>query len=134
MTPQISPADDGADPWRQVGQEADCHLCQDMPVGYFNYGADSYDIDDRTLVHVQTVVAQKLRRRERFMLTFETVLRGASVTCSVWMSDAADLSFSYSGSREARMDQDLLKEMMHASYSATGLNLTHFSANLRRAI
>ena len=98
-------------------------MCKDPGMGQLHYGSNAFDFDDRTLLHLQTVITQKLRRHERFLLTFDETIRGVQTRSSIWISDNSPLRFFFAGSRTARVDSAWLAEMMHVSYSATGLDL-----------
>ena len=102
-------------------------------MGHLTYGSDTFEIDDRTLLHLQTVITQKLRRHERFMLTLETKAVGVPVVCSLWVSDTAELGFAFAGSRQPRLEHEWLEQMMQASFSSHGLDLRAVARQLSRA-
>lgn len=101
-------------------------------MGKLHYGDEAFDFDDRTLLHLQTVISQKLRRQERFLLTFESTVRGLTTRSSIWISDTSSLGFSFAGNRTASIDTTWLAEMMHRSHSAVGLDLALCSEPLKR--
>ena len=63
-------------------------------MGTLHYGAPpaSYDLDDRTLAHVELVVVAKLRRNESFALTLDG--KGGKRS-TLWINSAATLRFDF---------------------------------------
>lgn len=91
-------------------------------MGRFTYeGQIKTDIEDRALLHLQTVVADKLRRHESFTFTWRD---GASVgegRTAVWMHPQASLVFKYHGSRSATINRFWLEALAYAANSPGGL-------------
>ncbi len=67
-------------------------------MGQLLYGhqAASFEIEDRTLAHVEAVILAKLRRNENFALTLESESGGRD---TIWLQHAATLRFTYSTER-----------------------------------
>ena len=71
-------------------------------MGWLYYDrASGFEIDDRTLAHLQVVIITKLRRRESFSLELHD---GRHLT-TVWLSETTPLEFRYSGNRQPALNQ-----------------------------
>jgi len=93
-------------------------------MGSLNYDGHLYDFEDRFLAHVQVVLAQKMRRRESFLLSWTAPAHEeAWGRVSIWISPSADVSFRYSGSKSAALNGEWLERMMSATHSTRGLDL-----------
>jgi hypothetical protein len=57
-------------------------------------------VDDRTLLHLQVVIVDKLRRKESF--AFEVV--DGDRTATVWINERIALEFRYDGNRRAMLN------------------------------
>jgi hypothetical protein len=92
-------------------------------MGTLKYGTGDYEFDDRVLAHLRVVIAQKLRRRESFLLSWDHHAHNGGGRSSLWITDGVNLGFTFFGSRAANLDRDWLDRMMSASHSVMGLNL-----------
>jgi hypothetical protein len=90
-------------------------------MGQLIYGtqAASFDIDDRTLAHVEAVVLAKLRRNESFALTIDTELGGRE---TIWLSQAVQLRFSYAGERP-KINRVWLEALIDTANSTAGMRI-----------
>jgi hypothetical protein len=63
-------------------------------VGQLLYGTPpvAFDLDDRTLAHVEVVVLAKLRRNESFACSFATEPDGRS---AIWLNPSSTLQFVF---------------------------------------
>lgn len=93
-------------------------------MGRFIYeGGPKVDLDDRVLIHVQTVVSTKLRRGEPFAFTWrEDVSIGGGRT-TVWLHPAAAMVFKYEGSRTPRINRAWVEALAFTANSPSGLYL-----------
>ena len=69
----------------------------------------TFMIDDRTLLHLQVVIVDKLRRKESF--AFE--LGDGDRTTTVWINEQVPIEFRYDGNRRAMLNPfwlDLMAE------------------------
>jgi len=91
-------------------------------VGALLYGDRQrrFEIDDRTLAHLQVVIAAKLRRREGF---FFSVREEESISgrTSIWMSPMVVLHFKYYGSRQPAINRRWLEVLHESANSSAGL-------------
>ncbi len=92
-------------------------------MGHLHYGRAAFEIEDRVLAHLQTVIVQKVRRRDNFLLSFSERRRGVEEQIALWVSHNAHLHFAFSGSRRPELNQRWLEALMHASNSTIGLDL-----------
>lgn len=93
-------------------------------MGRFVYDSTvSVDIEDRTLAHIQCVVATKLRRSESFSFTWREDAASGDGRTSVWVHPAASLVFCYAGSRPPQLSAAWVEALTFAANSASGLHL-----------
>jgi hypothetical protein len=76
-----------------------------------------FEIDSRTLAHIEMVVLAKLRRSESFSLTIDEA-DGARVT--IWIGVHSDLQFAYSEPR-GEINREWLERLMDSANSTSGL-------------
>jgi hypothetical protein len=91
-------------------------------VGALLYGDRQrrFEIDDRTLAHLQLVISAKLRRREPFFFSVREDSE-ASGRISVWMAPAIPLHFRYTGSRPPMINRRWVEALHSAANSPSGL-------------
>lgn len=90
-------------------------------MGQLMYGtpADSFELDDRTLAHVEIVTLAKLRRNESFAL----VLPGADQSrISLWISPVSTLQFRLDDGRQ-EIDREWLDQLIEGANSPSGLRV-----------
>ena len=81
-----------------------------------------FEIDDRTLAHLQLVISAKLRRRESFFFSVREADGGAG-RVSIWMSPMVALHFKYYGSRPPAINRRWVEALHEAANSSAGLVL-----------
>jgi hypothetical protein len=93
-------------------------------VGALLYGDRQrrFEIDDRTLAHLQLVISAKLRRREAFFFSVREDDPAAG-RVSIWMSPAVPLHFKYYGSRPPMINRRWVEALHDAANSSAGLIL-----------
>jgi hypothetical protein len=90
-------------------------------VGRLLYGTPpvAFELDDRTLAHVEIVIIAKLRRSESF--AFSLPGKGDART-SIWISPANDLQFEYAkGTQE--VNRAWLEALIESANSPQGLRI-----------
>jgi hypothetical protein len=90
-------------------------------VGRLLYGSPpaAFELDDRTLAHVEIVIIAKLRRSESF--AFSLPGKGDART-SIWISPASDIQFEYaSGTQE--VSRAWLEALIESANSPQGLRI-----------
>ena len=83
-------------------------------MGKLVYGASvtEIEIDDRTLAHLEIVIVAKLRRDEKFVLSWQHGQSGGGGRSIVWVHSAIPLHFQFNGSKEPSINPAWLKELM----------------------
>jgi len=96
-------------------------------MGKLMYGtpADSFDLDDRTLAHVEIVMLAKLRRNESFALVLPGTDGGRT---SLWVSPVSTLQFRIDDVRQ-EIDREWLDQLIEGANSASGLRVEQKSAS-----
>jgi len=93
-------------------------------VGRFIYENDTrLDIDDRVLLHLQSVIGGKLRRGEAFTFNWTVDRSLGSGRTTVWVHPHSSIVFSYSGSRRPQLNRRWLEALMFTANSSAGLHL-----------
>jgi hypothetical protein len=90
-------------------------------MGHLRYGspAQTFDVDDRTLAHIEIVTLAKLRRGEAFALTIPRPTGGRS---TLWINAASMLVFELDGDA-GPIDRAWLETLIDAANGAAGLRL-----------
>ncbi len=90
-------------------------------MGHLRYGspAQTFDIDDRTLAHVEIVTLAKLRRGEPFALTIPSPTGGRS---TLWVNAASVLVFELDAD-PGPIDRAWLESLIESANGAAGLRL-----------
>jgi len=90
-------------------------------MGKLIYGAAStaFEVDDRTLAHVEMVTLAKLRRNENFALTIESTTSGRT---TLWLASQTDLQFVFDGPKQ-EINRVWLDQLVDSANTATGLQL-----------
>jgi hypothetical protein len=94
-------------------------------MGKLVYGASvtEIEIDDRTLAHLEIVIIAKLRRDEKFVLSWHHGQSGGGGRSIVWVHSAIPLHFQFNGSKEPSINPTWLKELMAIANSPGGLHI-----------
>ena len=89
-------------------------------MGQLMFGAEAqFELDDRSLAHIETVVLAKLRRNEGFALTLDEPAGGQS---TLWIHASSVLSFRYAGERPA-INRAWLDVLIDAANTPAGMRL-----------
>lgn len=90
-------------------------------MGQLIYGtpSDSFEMDDRTLAHVEIVTLAKLRRNESFALVMPSADGGRT---SLWISPVSTLQFRI-GDVKQEIDRVWLDQLIEGANSASGLRV-----------
>lgn len=86
-------------------------------------GTLKVDLEDRTLAHVQFVIANKLRRSEPFFFTWREDPSTGEGRTSIWVHSGANIAFKYHGSRTPAMNRAWLEALAVTANSVNGLHV-----------
>lgn len=91
-------------------------------MGKLLYGSPpvDFELDDRTLAHVEVVVLAKLRRNESF--AFSVSGEGNSRS-SIWLNPASTLQFVYDDAAQP-LNREWLEQLIDAANTPSGLKVT----------
>lgn len=91
-------------------------------MGTLHYGSPpaSFQIDDRTLAHVELVIMAKLRRREN--LSFAIIDEKTSLRQALWISPVTLLRFEYDAPMP-EINRLWLQELVDTANSSSGLRI-----------
>ncbi|RLK49050.1 ATP-dependent DNA ligase [Microbacterium telephonicum] len=81
------------------------------------------EIDDRTLAHLQVVIAEKLRRGESFYFSWSQPPHEGSGRSVMWLHPDASLQFSYRRRRSGALSLAWIELLSEEANSPAGLQL-----------
>jgi len=90
-------------------------------MGSLHYGSPpaTFELDDRTLAHVELVVLAKLRRAESFALTLDAPKGGRS---TVWVNASSTLRFEF-GAGTHEINREWLEELIESANTTAGMRV-----------
>lgn len=90
-------------------------------MGQFLYGSPpvAFDLDDRTLAHVEVVVLAKLRRNESFACTFAA---GSDGRTTIWLNPSSTIQFVFD-SAISDISREWLDLLIDTANAPAGLRL-----------
>jgi len=93
-------------------------------MGKFTYELSvKADFEDRTLLHLQTVIGTKLRRGESFHFSWRDDPSIGDGRTTVWLHPNASIVYKFYGGRRPSLNRAWLEALMHAANSPAGLHL-----------
>ena len=91
-------------------------------MGLLSYNATTrFDIDDRTLAHIEAVIFAKLRRGEAFLFTWSRAPEEGAGRTTVWLNRASRLAFRRRWDTRIALNHDWIARLMSAANSPGGL-------------
>jgi hypothetical protein len=90
-------------------------------MGSLTYDRVVVEVEDRTLAHLQVVIAQKLRRGESFLLSWQDSAATGSGRSSIWLNQSIPLYFKYTGGHTASLNRHWIEDLSRSANSAQGL-------------
>ncbi|WP_440708084.1 DUF7882 family protein [Herbiconiux sp. YIM B11900] len=95
-------------------------------MGKLLYGASNIEIefDDRTLTHLQIVIAAKLRRKESFFFSWKDDPAIGDGRSSIWLDASIPLYFKFAGGRVPSINREWLDILTASSNGSGGLQFT----------
>ena len=90
-------------------------------MGSLHYGSPpaTFEIDDRTLAHVELVVLAKLRRNESFALSLDVPAGGRT---TIWINSAATLRFEFESATH-EINREWLEELIDSANTTVGMRV-----------
>lgn len=91
------------------------------PMGSLHYGSPpaTFDLDDRTLAHVELVVLAKLRRHESFALTIDDAKDGRQ---TIWINSSSTLRFEFA-TKTHEINREWLDELIDSANTTVGMRV-----------
>jgi hypothetical protein len=95
-------------------------------MGKLLYGTSGIEIefDDRTLTHLQIVIAAKLRRKESFFFSWKDDPAIGDGRSSIWLDSSIPLYFKFAGGRVPSINREWLDILTASSNGSGGLQFT----------
>ncbi|MBU1587588.1 MAG: ATP-dependent DNA ligase [Actinobacteria bacterium] len=90
----------------------------------YGSGALKVEFDDRVLAHLQTVVGIKVRRNERFFLSWFDTQAVGDGRSAVWIAPEVPLAFQFTTVSPHKLNRPWVESMIVAAGSSAGLVLT----------
>jgi hypothetical protein len=97
-------------------------------MGSLIYDQIPIEFDDRTLIHIQVVIVQKLRRSESFLLSWRNASETGGGRGSVWIHPSIPLYFKFVGGKAPTLNPEWLAKLTDAANGAHGLVVTREDA------
>jgi hypothetical protein len=99
---------------------------EDQAMGKLLYGPSGIEIefDDRTLTHLQIVIAAKLRRKESFFFSWKDDPAIGDGRSSIWLDCSIPLYFKFAGGRVPSINREWLDILTASSNGSGGLQFT----------
>ncbi|HEV7812628.1 MAG TPA: hypothetical protein VGO99_06655 [Leifsonia sp.] len=81
------------------------------------------ELDDRTLAHLKFVIIMKLRRDEKFTLSWQHGQEGGGGRTSIWIHPTIPLQFEFNGGKPPQLNKTWIEELMTSANSTGGLQV-----------
>jgi hypothetical protein len=105
-----------------------------MGILYYGNGTDPIEIPERLLAHIKVVITAKLRRNERFMVSWTHPDGTSPGRTSIWMDASIPLRFVFDKAEGEALDPQLLRELADEASSSRGLVLEPEEMNRRSLV
>jgi len=102
---------------------------------YYGGAATPIHIDDRALAHLKVVIATKLRRNERFTVSWKHADDQPGGRTTIWLEPSIPLRFVFDDPEPAQLSRAWIEELANSANSSGGilLNSEHFDTDHVRA-
>ncbi len=93
-------------------------------MGQLLYGSPSVviELDDRVLAHLQVVITAKLRREEKFTLSWVDDTSDWARS-AIWLHPAIALQFRFTDAVEPQLNREWMEALMVSANTASGLRV-----------
>lgn len=92
-------------------------------MGTLIHGPMNVDMNDRILIHLETVIVNKFRRGEPLLLTWFADGSPENGRRSLWLTPRVPVYFSYDDGGSPSMNDEWLRRMLSAANTPRGLVL-----------
>jgi hypothetical protein len=94
-------------------------------MGRLTYGHPQWTIefDDRVLAHMRAVIIAKMRRDERFNLSWFHGKAAGNGHSSIWIHPAIPLQFEFDGNRDPSLNRAWIDLLMNSANSVGGMHV-----------
>lgn len=93
-------------------------------MGTLIYGNIEVEFEDRSLVHLQTVIGSKFRRGESFFLSWNGPAGDGTARTSLWLHPGIPLLFTYPEDTNTSINRSWVDALTVSANSSQGLLLT----------
>jgi len=96
-----------------------------VPMGNLTYSTagTKIEFDDRTLSHIQVVIAAKVRRGESFMFGWVEAAGSGGGRSAVWIQQSIPMLFHFTSSARHQINGAWIEELMLTANSPSGMRL-----------
>jgi len=94
-------------------------------MGKLIYGSPgtAIEIEDRALAHLKVAMIAKLRRDEKFSLSWQHGAEGGGGRTTVWVHPAIPLQFVFNGSKQPTLNKAWVELLVETANSGSGIYL-----------
>ncbi|RKR73285.1 hypothetical protein [Frondihabitans australicus] len=89
-------------------------------MGRLVYGGEQIEFDDRTLLHLQLLVASKLQRHECFFLNWRVAAQLGGGRASIWLAAGVPVAFHFDSANPGPVNTRWLSDMTKSPSSDAG--------------
>lgn len=93
-------------------------------MGTLHYGDHTFPIDDRVLVHLQVVMAMKLRRGENFFVLWRNSAATGGGRNAIWIDNGVPIYCQYDGSRLPSINREWIETLSASAGTNFGMQIT----------
>lgn len=98
-------------------------------MGSLVYDGRVTHFDDRTLTHMQIIIAQKLTRNESLLVSWKDSAAVGDGRTAIWLAPNIPILFKFSGSRVPSIDKAWLERLGESAGASTGMIVTDAEGN-----
>lgn len=94
-------------------------------MGKLIYGSPgtAIEIEDRALAHLKVAMLAKLRRDEKFALSWQHGHDGGGGRSTIWVHPAIPLQFVFNGSKQPVLNKAWVELLVESANSGSGIQL-----------
>ena len=94
-------------------------------MGKLIYGSPGQEIefDDRLLAHLKIAITTKLRRDEKFLLSWPHGVEEGGGRSSLWIHPAIPLRFTFNGGKAPKLNRAWVEELLLSASTTGGMQI-----------